>query len=263
MAPDIFGGAAALLYLLYLWRQLRTQDIDKFPNRRVAALVIPAIGLHLIYAVLLVQAGTTLLLSVWSSAVLVTLVASIGTFYLYLVQGYRVLALVIVPLAIISLCCGLLLTPAAGITIAQSGVIAHVVISILAYATLALAAIQAASIIALHQSLKKHESTSFVKLMPPLQTVEATDMYLLWLGVSLLTLAIATGFVVKWDLVQTGYYWLHMSLALACWCLYLGLICGKLWFGWRGQISAQLSLLAFAVLLIGYFGLKFVFGFGT
>lgn len=263
LSPDLFGGIAALLYLLYLWLQLRSQAIEAFPNRRVAALITPALGMHLIYTVLIVSAGSGVYLSIWSSAVIMTFVAMVCTFYLYLVQGYRVLALVTVPLAIISLFFGLLLSPIEGTLINQPTVIVHVLISMLTYAILGLAAVQAASIIVLHQRLKKNDSTAFVKLMPPLQTVEATAMHLLWLGVSLLTLTVVTGVIFRWDFVQQGNYVFHMWLALTCWVLYLALICGQLWFGWRGQTSARLTLLAFAILLIGYFGLKFVFGYGT
>ncbi|MCY4096030.1 MAG: cytochrome c biogenesis protein CcsA [Gammaproteobacteria bacterium] len=263
MAPDLFAGIAALLYLLYLWLQLRSRAIESFPNRRTAALVLPAMATHLIYAVLIVTTGSGLYLSIWSSAIIMTFIAMVCTFYLYLVQGYRVLALVTVPLAIVSLFFGLLLSPIEGTLINQPTVIVHVLISMLTYATLGLAAVQAGSIIILHQRLKKNDSTAFVKLMPPLQTVEATAMHLLWLGVSMLTLTLVTGLIFRWDFVQQGNYVMHMGIALTCWVLYLALICGQLWFGWRGQISSRLSLLAFAVLLIGFFGLKFAFGYGT
>ena len=263
IAPDLFGGVAALLYLLYLWLQLRARAIETFPNRRVAALVTPAMGVHLIYAVLVVTTGSGISLSIWSSAVVMTFVAMLFTFYLYLVQGYRVLALVTVPLAIVSLFIGLLLTPIEGTPIDQPTVIFHVLISMVTYATLGLTAVQAGSIIVLHQRLKKNDSTAFVKLMPPLQTVEATAMHLLWIGVAFLTLTIVTGLIFRWDFVQQGNYVLHMGLALTCWVLYLALICGQLWFGWRGQISARLTLLAFVILLISYFGLTFAFGYGT
>ncbi len=263
IAPDLFGGVAALLYLLYLWLQLRAKAIESFPNRRVAALVTPAMAMHLIYAVLVVSTGSGIYLSIWSSAVIMTFVAMVCTFYLYLVQGYRVLALVAVPLAIISLFFGLLLSPREGALIDHPTAIAHVLISMVTYATLGLAAVQAGSIIVLHQRLKRNDSTAFVKLMPPLQTVEATAMHLQWLGVTFLTLTIVTGLIFRWDFVQQGNYVLHLGIALICWVLYLALICGQLWFGWRGQISARLSLLAFAILLIGYFGLQFAFGYGT
>ncbi len=263
LTPDLYGGMAALLYLLYFWLQLRTRTVESFPNRRVAALTVPAMGMHLIYVVLLISADTGIHLSVWSSAIVVSFVATVSTFYLYLILGYRVLALVIVPLTILTLCCGLLFTPSAGATISQPSAIVHVLISMLAYATLALAAIQALSIIVLHRQLKKSESNTFMNWMPPLQTVESTNMHLLWLGVSLLTMTIVTGFYSRWNFVQQEDYRLHMGLAVTCWILYLALVCGQLWFGWRGLISARLSLLAFAMLLVGYFGLKFVLGYGT
>lgn len=263
MDPDLFGCFAALLYLLYFWLQVRTRDIEAFSNRRVLAIVLPGMGAHLIYTVMLLTDEAGILISIWSTAVLMTFVAMLCTFYLYLLQAYRVLALVTVPLTIIVLVCAVLFTPVVGSVYMQSGVVIHILVSIMAYATLALAAVQALAIIVLHIRLKKQPSTSFVIWMPPLQQVETTDMHLLWLGGSLLTLSVATGFIFRWEFLQQGNYMLHMGLALACWLLYLALICGQLWFGWRGQTSARLSLSAFAILLIGYFGLNFVFGYGT
>ena len=263
MAPDLFGGIAALLYLLYIWLQLRTRDIEAFPNRRVLAIVMPAMGAHLIYAAMLLSQGAGIVVSVWSSAVLMAFAMMVCTFYLYLIQSYRILALFTVPLTIVGLVCGLLFTPANGTFYQQPGIILHILVSMLAYATLALAAVQALSIICLHVLLKRQPLTNVVKWMPPLQQVETTDMHILWVGGSLLTVAVATGFIFRWDFLQAGNYMWHMGLAVTCWVLYLALICGQLWFGWRGQISARLSLAAFAVLLIGYFGLNFVFGYGT
>lgn len=263
MTPDLFGGIAAILYLTYLWLQLRSQAFESFSKRRVVALVLPALLSHLIYAIFLIHTPSGIEINAWSSAVLMLCVASGLTFYLYLVQGYRILALVVVPVAILVLVGSLAVPVITGAQIDQVGVMTHVLISMLAYATLALSAIQAAAIIALHQRLKRHDSTAFIKLMPPLQTVEATDMVLLWIGVVLLTLAIATGFVVRWEFVQQGNYLLHLVLALGCWVIYLALIAGKLWFGWRGLVSARLSLVAFAVLLVGYLGLKFALGYGA
>lgn len=263
MAPDLFGGIAALLYLLYFWLQLRTRDIESFSNRKVLAIVVPAMCAHLIYAAMLLTHGFGIVISVWSSAVLMTLTAMLCTFYLYVLQAYRVLTLFTVPLTVVALVGALLFTPVEGTYYEQPGIVVHILVSMLAYATLALAAVQALSIICLHVLLKRQPLTNFVRWMPPLQQVETTDMHLLWLGGSLLTVSVATGFIFRWDFLQAGNYMWHMSLAVSCWVLYLALICGQLWFGWRGQTSARLSLSAFAILLIGYFGLNFVFGYGT
>ncbi|MYD42575.1 MAG: hypothetical protein F4W90_01630 [Gammaproteobacteria bacterium] len=263
MTPDLFGGIAALLYLAYLWLQLRSKAFETFSNRRVAAFALPALLSHLIYAVFLIQTEAGIQLTAWSSAVLVLWVATALTFYLYLVQGYRVLAFIVVPLSFIAIGGSLALPMTHNPPIEQTTAIVHVLVSMLAYATLALAALQAGAIIALHYRLKKHDATAFIKLMPPLQTVESTSSWLLWLGGALLTISIATGFIGRWDFVQEGNYLTHLTLAFAAWFIYVALIAGQLWFGWRGLLSARLSLLAFAVLVLGYFGLTFIFGYGT
>ena len=260
---DLLGGIAALIYLLYVWLQLRNMKDDGLTNRHVIAIILPATVIHLIYALLLLRITDGLYLSLWSSAVVVMWVASVATFYLHLVQGYRILALVITPITILVLLCAMLFSSRSGVPIVGTNVLIHVVISMLAYAVLALAALQAVAILVLHRSLKKHVSTTFIKLMPPLQRVESTSMYLLWMGVSFLTVSVATGFTLLWEELAKGNYWTHMAIAVACWVVYLGLVSGQLWFGWRGQTSSRLSLTAFALLVIGYLGLRIVFDFGV
>ena len=230
--------------------------------RRVAALILPPILIHLVYAVVLFRVADGFNLSLWSSSVVVTWVAVVATFFLHMVHGYRVLAIVVVPITIVVLVLANWMSPSEGSTISTASVSIHVLISLLAYAILALAAIQAGAILALHRSLKQHDSTTFIKMMPPLQLVESTSMGLLWVGILLLTLSITTGFTMLWDELQRGNYWYHMGLAVGCWCAYLALLGGQLWFGWRGQTSARLSLAAFSLLVVGYLGLRITFGFG-
>lgn len=260
---DLAAGISALLYLLYLWLQLRNISNDSFTKHQVAALIVPAIVVHLIYASLLFRVSDGYSLTIWSSAVAVTWVAVVTTFYLHLSQGFRVLALIVVPITIVILVLSNILSPLQESPISDPGVFVHVMLSLFAYGILALAAIQAVAILVLHRSLKKHDSTTFIQLMPPLQTVESTSMQLLWLGTALLTLSITTGFTLLWQTLQNENYWLHMGLAVSCWAIYLALLCGQLWFGWRGQISARLSVSAFCVLFLGYMGLSIVFDYGT
>ena len=47
-------------------------------------------------------------------------------------------------------------------------------------------------------------------------------------------------------------------LSSAAWITYAALLAGHQLFGWRGGTAVRWTLIAFALLLLGYFGSKFV-----
>jgi ABC-type uncharacterized transport system permease subunit len=50
----------------------------------------------------------------------------------------------------------------------------------------------------------------------------------------------------------------HTVLALASWLIYAGLLTGHYLFGWRSYTATYGTMIAFALLLLAYFGSKFV-----
>ena len=261
---DLLATAVALSYLVYIWSELRRKLEDlQTPNQFASAVLILAFLLHLAYTALIIGVPTALQFSLGSVSVFVALGAIGCTLYLYFTYGYRVIALVTSPLVILVVTATMFFGQGAQTAMPNPLVTTHVFVSLLAYATLVVTAIQALSILKLDRSLKQGDATTFVKLMPPLETVEATAMYLLRFGLGLLTLSVLSGFIMLWQEIQPGRYWTHMGLAVACWVLYTAVVIGQLLFGWRGQTSAKLSLSAFLVLLAGFLGLSVTFGYGA
>jgi ABC-type uncharacterized transport system permease subunit len=50
----------------------------------------------------------------------------------------------------------------------------------------------------------------------------------------------------------------HTVLSIASWVIYAILLIGHARFGWRGRTVTYGALVAFVLLLLGYFGSKFV-----
>ena len=135
--------------------------------------------------------------------------------------------------------------------------ISHILISIVAYSILFMAACQSVLLAMLEHRLKSKQTLRFLKLLPPLQTMESLLFGLLWAGIVALTLAIGSGFLFLDDMFEQRVVH-HTVLALASWVLYAALLAGHRFFGWRGTTAVRWTLIAFSLLLLGYLGSKFV-----
>lgn len=139
----------------------------------------------------------------------------------------------------------------------DSGVEAHIVLSMLAYSVLALAAMQAIVLAIQEARLRHHQPGGFVRMLPPLATMESMLFDLLWGGFALLTLALASGALFIEDLF--AQHLVHKTvLSLVAWLVFGLLLAGRLRFGWRGQTAIRWTISGFVALLLAYFGSKFV-----
>ena len=133
----------------------------------------------------------------------------------------------------------------------------HIMISIVAYSILFMAACQSVLLAILEHRLKSKQTLRFLRLLPPLQTMESLLFGLLWTGITALTLAIGSGFLFLDDMFEQRVVH-HTVLALASWVLYAALLAGHRLLGWRGTTAVRWTLIAFSLLLLGYLGSKFV-----
>src|SRR5690606_34986558 len=77
---------------------------------------------------------------------------------------------------------------------------AHVLLSLLAYSLLAVAAVQALVLAAQDRQLRRHRPGGWVRALPPIEAMESLLFRLLAAGFILLGLALATGFAFVDDL---------------------------------------------------------------
>jgi len=87
--------------------------------------------------------------------------------------------------------------------------------------------------------------------------MESMLFELLWIGVSLLTIAIVSGFVFIDDIFAQSL--VHKTvLTMIAWLLFSLLLWGHYQLGWRSQTAVRLTLAGFALLMLAFFGSKLV-----
>jgi len=133
----------------------------------------------------------------------------------------------------------------------------HVLLSILAYGILTIAAFQA-SLLAVHDNqLKNRNPVRFNRTFPPLQTMEALLFQFVLCGEVLLTLSLLSGFVFLDNMFAQNVA--HKTL-LSClaWVVFGVLLWGRHFRGWRGSFAIRWTLGGFLLLMLAYFGSKLV-----
>lgn len=133
----------------------------------------------------------------------------------------------------------------------------HILISILAYSVLSIAAVQAVLLAIQDHHLRNKHPGGFIRALPPLQTMESLLFRMITLGFALLTLSLATGFLFMEDMF--AQHLVHKTvLGLLAWGVFGTLLWGRHRFGWRGPTAIRWTLIGFVALMLAYFGSKMV-----
>jgi len=137
------------------------------------------------------------------------------------------------------------------------GLVAHVMISIFAYSLLALASVQAVALAIQDHQLHNRHPGGLIRALPPLQTMELLLFEMIGLGFFLLTLSLASGFYFLENMFQQ--HLVHKTiLSLVAWVVFGILLIGRFRYGWRGRTAISWTLAGFMLLMVAYFGSKFV-----
>lgn len=135
----------------------------------------------------------------------------------------------------------------------------HITISLLAYGLLAIAAAQSLLLIIQENQIRHRHPAGFIRALPPLETMELLMFQMIGVGFILLTLTLITGLFFSEELFnQPLRFSHHIVLSISSWLIFLVLLLGHWRFGWRGRIAANWTLGAFVLLVLAYFGTKFV-----
>jgi len=132
----------------------------------------------------------------------------------------------------------------------------HILISLAAYTTLMMAAIQSVLLAVQERRLRTPKQRG-LGLLPPLETMERLHLAMVWLGLALLTASIASGYLFLEDMFAQRVAH-HIVLTSLSWFVYVSFLVGRYWYGWRGLTAVRWSLAGFGFLLLGYLGSKFV-----
>ncbi|MDF1781848.1 MAG: cytochrome c biogenesis protein CcsA [Alcanivoracaceae bacterium] len=137
------------------------------------------------------------------------------------------------------------------------GLGAHVLLSITAYTFLALAACQAVLVMIQHQQLKDGHIRGVMRYFPAITLMETVLFELISAGTVLLTLAIAVGFIYVDDLF--AQHLVHKTaLTLVGWLVFVVLLWGRHYLGWRGVTAVRFTLTGFMFLILAFFGTQLV-----
>lgn len=132
----------------------------------------------------------------------------------------------------------------------------HILLSLLAYSVLSIAALQALLAGWQQRALKQHQR-GLLAALPALQTMENMLFELIAIGFVLLSLGIGTGFFVLDDLL--AQHVAHKTvLSLLAWLIFAVLLLGRHVRGWRGRTAVRFTLAGFGLLLVGVVGSQFV-----
>jgi ABC-type uncharacterized transport system permease subunit len=213
---------------------------------------------HGIANYLILYSGGKLYLGMQTSASLVAWIMLCFVLLANLRLPLQNLLILVLPVSILGVICLLTAPPGNGLHVASMSdpLIWHILISIVAYSVLFMAACQSVLLAVVERRLK-HKRTRLLRLLPPLQTMDTLLFDLLWAGIVVLTLSVATGFLFLDDLFEQRVVH-HTVLTLASWVLYAVLLAGHHILGWRGTTAVRWTLIAFSLLVLGYFGSKFV-----
>lgn len=142
----------------------------------------------------------------------------------------------------------------------HNGLFFHIVASLSAYSLFALASVQALLLALQNHQLKHRQVSGLLSVLPPLQTMERLLFELLLAGQLLLSLGILSGFIFLDNMFVAGM--LHKTLlSLAAWLTFGLLLLGRWRFGWRGLTAVRWTLGGSLLLLLAYFGSKFILQF--
>lgn len=133
----------------------------------------------------------------------------------------------------------------------------HAWTALLAYASMSVGAVLAALLWLQERALRNRRPSTMTRRLPPLIQTEALLFRILWACFVLLGMTLVTGVLFVEDLL--AQHLAHKTvLSVLSWGVLGLLLFGRHRFGWRGQRAVRLTLLAMGLLLLAFFGSKFV-----
>ena len=146
--------------------------------------------------------------------------------------------------------------PGAQDNLLSTSIAVHVFLSISAYALLAIAVAQSILLSIQEKFLHEHNINTFVHKLPAFQTMESFLYQSLKMGSTLLTFSLISGYFYIDDFF-TQELMPKTILSIIAWIGFVSIVLGHKFFGWRGKLVARSTQIAFAVLVLSYFGTKF------
>lgn len=224
-------------------------------------LLLPGIAAVLLHAFILFKYNLYtphgLDLSVFTVLSLVSWITASFLIIAALRQPVECLAIVVFPFAALMLVLRISSDQHHYITQISNGLETHILLSIIAYSVLSIAAVQSLLLYFQDYHLHNKQPGGFISALPSLETMEILLFKMIGLGFILLTVSLASGIPYLEDIQQQH---LTHKIILSCiaWLVFAVLLWGRWKFGWRGQTAIRWTLGGFVLLMLAYFGSSIV-----
>lgn len=262
MHTQFIGILAILLYLassaLLMARLVRRSPEFPWARGGILTLGLTGVALHaaVLYPILVTAHGLDL--GFFKAASLVGWLTALLLLLSALKRPLENLGIVLLPMAALTI--ALMFAYPASHLLRDSGgwqLDLHILLSILAYSLLVIAALQALVLAFQDHQLRNRRPGGLVRALPPLQVMETLLIQLIAIGFVLLSLALLTGFFFLEDIF--AQHLVHKTLlSIVAWAVYAVLLWGHWRFGWRGRTTVRGTLGGFIFLMLAYFGSKLV-----
>ena len=261
MINSLLGFGAAALYLtgwLFQVTKLREPEASKTVVLRVIAAAAIALHGFTTWGLMIIDAGLDL--GLFKVLTLLALVINGLVWISGISKPIHNLFLALFPISVAILIMALTDAESSSPIILSSGLQIHILLSVLAYSFLAIAATQALLCGYQNWQLKHKHQNALMRALPPLETMESLLFQAIWLGQVLLTLSLISGFLVYENLFAQQL--VHkVVFSLLAWLVYAVLLVGRHYHGWRGKRAINWTWMGFVAILLGYIGSKFVIEF--
>lgn len=250
-AAGLYAGATIHLGLSF--RRQQTPDKRLLSLLGALALIAHALGLHF---QLLPGAGLSLNFFSASSLIAWAVIALILLGWTRL--PLQNLFLLLFPLGALTVLLAQFVPAGTSQPIHEApGILAHILLSILAYGLLTIAMFQALLLSLQDHQLKHKHPSGLIRNFPPLQTMESLLFGFLWAGWLLLSLSLLSGWLFFEDLF--AQHLVHKTvLSCIAWVVFAILLWARHQLGWRGHKAIRWTLAGFCLLMLAYFGSKLV-----
>jgi ABC-type uncharacterized transport system permease subunit len=260
MFPTIASLLASVLYCLsgfLIFKQLGDQDKARW---KPLALALAAMLLHAIVLNHLIYRPSGLNLEFFVAFSLISWLISVQILLSCIFRQIESLGIAVFPMSGLAILLALADFTDPLIISGSSALKGHIMISVIAYSLIMLAAIQAGLLAYQDHAIRSHHPGGIIRFLPPLHDMETLLFQFLGFGFLGLSASLITGFIFLEDIF--AQHLVHKTvLSIVAWFTLGVLLVGRFQFGWRGKTAIRWSLSAFTFLMLAYFGSKLVLEF--
>lgn len=134
---------------------------------------------------------------------------------------------------------------------------AHIIVSLVAFIILAIAALQAMAITLQNFLLKQRPANTYplLQFMPPVETLRNLLFKTLWAGFVFLSVSFLGAFIFLPNVLET-ISMTKLVLSVLAWSLFAAMLYGYQRFGWRNDVVSIRAFVGVLLLTAAYFGSK-------